>query len=207
MTKGSRAAAKQARPREILEAAFEEFSLRGYAATRLDDIAARVGVTKGTIYVYFENKETLFETMVIELSQPKLDTQPSLSVLQGQSATAALVQLLSGAYDEILEDPYSREILRLLIAEKNTFQSLSRRFRDNFAGPIFAALREILQKGTATGEFGAHAAAIDPFLILSPILGYIVLDMVLPGESPAGAAFLAGHIDMVKRLVAATTVP
>ncbi|MCK9910872.1 TetR/AcrR family transcriptional regulator, partial [Microbacteriaceae bacterium K1510] len=56
-----RARRKAERPSEILEAAFEEFALHGYAATRLEDVAARAGVTKGTIYIYFENKERVFE--------------------------------------------------------------------------------------------------------------------------------------------------
>src|ERR1700756_3568582 len=58
---------KAERPHEILEAAFAEFSRNGYAATTLDQIAERAGVTKGTIYVYFENKEHLFISMVREL--------------------------------------------------------------------------------------------------------------------------------------------
>ncbi|WP_224702300.1 TetR/AcrR family transcriptional regulator [Devosia aquimaris] len=206
MTKGSRAAAKQARPREILEAAFEEFSLRGYAATRLDDIAARVGVTKGTIYVYFENKETLFETMVVELSTPEHDTTPYLAELE-TSAASALEHLLRNVYAEALSDRYSREILRLLIAEKNTFQSLSRRFKDNFAGPVFGSLQQILQKGSETGEFAPQAASIDPFFILSPFLGYFVLDLVLPEDSPEADSFLGTHIEMVKRLVAPIAKP
>lgn len=206
MTKGSRAAAKQARPREILEAAFEEFSLRGYAATRLDDIAARVGVTKGTIYVYFENKETLFETMVVELSKPEHDTAPYLAELE-RSASVALEQLLRSVYAEALADRYSLEILRLLIAEKNTFRSLSRRFKDKFAGPVFDGLQQILQKGSDTGEFGPHAASIDPFFILSPFLGYLVLDLVLPDDSPDSGSFLDSHIEMTKRLVAHKIAP
>ena len=202
MTKGSRAAAKQARPREILEAAFEEFSLRGYAATRLDDIAARVGVTKGTIYVYFENKETLFETMVVELTRPEHDTAPYLAMLE-TSAAGAIEALFRDIYLETLPDRHAREVLRLLIAEKNVFQNLSRRFKDSFAGPVFEAIRTILDHGSQTGEFGPHAAGIDPFFILSPFLGYLIFDLVLPDDSPEPDTFLTSHMDMVRSLVLA----
>src|SRR5579864_8386623 len=65
---------KAERPKEILEAAFEEFSRNGYAATTLDQVAERAGVTKGTIYVYFESKEHLFISMVRELTKATLDT-------------------------------------------------------------------------------------------------------------------------------------
>ena len=60
---------KAERPQEILEAAFAEFSRNGYAMTTLDQIAERAGVTKGTIYVYFENKEHLFISMVREVTK------------------------------------------------------------------------------------------------------------------------------------------
>src|SRR5271170_8294196 len=65
---------KAERPQEILEAAFAEFSRNGYASTTLEQIAERAGVTKGTIYVYFENKEHLFISMVRELMKVTLDT-------------------------------------------------------------------------------------------------------------------------------------
>src|ERR1700674_5890393 len=65
---------KADRPKEILEAAFEEFSRNGYASTTLDQIAERAGVTKGTIYVYFENKEHLFISMVREITKSTFDT-------------------------------------------------------------------------------------------------------------------------------------
>src|SRR6202012_3104479 len=65
---------KAERPQEILEAAFTEFSRNGYASTALDQIAERAGVTKGTIYVYFENKEHLFISMVREITKTTFDT-------------------------------------------------------------------------------------------------------------------------------------
>src|ERR1700722_20379888 len=64
---------KAERPQEILDAAFVEFSRNGYAVTTLDRIAERAGVTKGTIYVYFENKEHLFISMVRDLTKPTLE--------------------------------------------------------------------------------------------------------------------------------------
>ena len=68
--KKRRARRKAERPGEILDAAFEEFIKRGYAATRLEDVAERAGVTKGTIYFYFETKERVFEEMIRHMSRP-----------------------------------------------------------------------------------------------------------------------------------------
>ena len=57
---------KEARPAELLAAALELFVEKGYAGTRLDDVAQRAGVSKGTLYLYFENKEDLFKAVVRE---------------------------------------------------------------------------------------------------------------------------------------------
>src|SRR6201992_2432473 len=78
---------KAERPQEILEAAFSEFSRNGYASTALDQIAERAGVTKGTIYVYFENKEHLFISMVREITKATFDTvHGMLETHQGSTA-------------------------------------------------------------------------------------------------------------------------
>ena len=80
---------KAERPQEILEAAFVEFSRNGYASTALDQIAERAGVTKGTIYVYFENKEHLFISMVHEVMKPPA-LQPKMARRLGSAQPWAM---------------------------------------------------------------------------------------------------------------------
>src|SRR5215475_7584066 len=82
---------KAERPQEIVEAAFAEFSRNGYATTTLDQIAERAGVTKGTIYVYFENKEHLFISMVREITKATLDTMQDMFA-RHQGSTADLLR-------------------------------------------------------------------------------------------------------------------
>src|ERR1700724_808949 len=86
---------KAERPQEILEAAFVEFSRNGYAMTTLDQIAERAGVTKGTIYVYFENKEHLFISMVREVTKTTLETVHDMFE-RHQGSTADLLRDLFG---------------------------------------------------------------------------------------------------------------
>src|SRR3974377_298098 len=86
---------KAERPHEILEAAFAEFSRNGYGMTTLEQIAERAGVTKGTIYVYFDNKETLFISMVRELMKAIMDT------------VADMVDRHEGSTAELLRDQFS----------------------------------------------------------------------------------------------------
>lgn len=95
----TRAEQKALRPIQILDAAFEEFVRCGFAGTRVEDIADRVGVTKGTVYVYFETKEKLFEAMINHFSVP---FQELLGITEGLSgsATDRLLSILGLLYDK-----------------------------------------------------------------------------------------------------------
>src|ERR1700691_989505 len=95
---------KAERPQEILEAAFTEFSRNGYATTTLDQIAERAGVTKGTIYVYFDNKEHLFMSMVRELMKVTLDTVQDMFERHEGSTADLLRAQFSFIYRNIVED-------------------------------------------------------------------------------------------------------
>src|SRR6516164_5137983 len=111
---------KAERPGEILEAAFVEFSRNGYATTTLDQIAERAGVTKGTIYVYFENKEHLFISMVREITKAAFDTVHAMFETHEGSTADLLRAQFSFMYAHIVEDKRRREVLRMLLDRKST---------------------------------------------------------------------------------------
>src|SRR3984957_4360525 len=119
---------KAERPHEILEAAFAEFSRNGYAVTTLDQIAERAGVTKGTIYVYFENKEHLFITMVREAVKATMDTVEDMFERHDGSTADLLREQFSFIYDHIVRDRRRREVVRLLIAAASRFPALADRY-------------------------------------------------------------------------------
>src|SRR5271163_2482722 len=106
---------KAERPQEIVEAAFAEFSRNGYAVTTLDQIAERAGVTKGTIYVYFENKEHLFISMVHEAMKASLDTIHDMFERHEGSTADLLRAQFSLIYQHLVEDRRRREVVRMLI--------------------------------------------------------------------------------------------
>ena len=103
---------KAERPIEILQAALEEFSLNGFAATRLEDVAARAGVTKGTIYGYFAGKEDLFVAMLKENSRATIDNLRTLTDDPRASAVHILKRHLTFVGDYMVENPCGRDILR-----------------------------------------------------------------------------------------------
>ena len=195
---GTRAERKQARPREILQAAFEEFSLRGYAATSVEHIADRVGVTKGTIYVYFSSKENLFESMVSELAQSSIDSSFYLSALYRGAAIDTLTAFLRDLYKAMVQDRYTSEISRFLVAEANSFGDLRRKYREAFALPVLATVQAIVEHGCETGEFRGEAADLDPFLLISPLLGLNVARHIDPEFKVATEQFVEQHILFIR---------
>ena len=93
---------KDARPQELLAAALEQFVERGYAATRLEDVAKRAGVSKGTLYLYFTNKEELFKAVVREnIVQAIGEAEQDAAVFEGHSGEL-LRTILMAWWDEIL---------------------------------------------------------------------------------------------------------
>src|SRR3974390_2351345 len=119
---------KAERPQEILEAAFSEFSRNGYATTTLEQIAERAGVTKGTIYVYFENKEHLFISMVREFTKRATETVQGIFETHEGSTADLLRAQFSFIYQHIVEDKRRREVLRMLIADAARFPELADRY-------------------------------------------------------------------------------
>jgi AcrR family transcriptional regulator len=189
---------KAERPKEILEAAFEEFSRNGYASTTLDQVAERAGVTKGTIYVYFENKEHLFISMVRELTKATLDTVMEMFE-QHQGSTAELLRAqFSFIYEHIVGDRRRREVLRMLIAEASRFPALADRYHEEIHKPCLDLLQKAIQRGIDRGEIRRSAVIDCPQVIIAPIalvdLWMILYDTRQPLDLKA---YFNAHLDLV----------
>ena len=144
---------KAQRPGEILAAAFEAFSERGFEATRVEEVAARAGVTKGTIYVYFETKEKLFEEMVRFYSRGILaDADAVLATTEG-SCTTKLRAFLSFVYGRCAYDRIGREILRFVVADGARFTRIVDDYYRNVLEPALILIDEVIQIGINNGEF------------------------------------------------------
>src|ERR1700723_321746 len=160
---------KAERPGEILEAAFSEFSRNGYATTTLDQIAERAGVTKGTIYVYFENKEHLFISMVHEFTKTTMDTVQGMFETHDGSTADLLRAQFSFIYEHIVEDRRRREVLRMLIAEAPRFPELADRYHQEILRPCLDMLRQAIQRGVDSGEFRNSSILNAPQIVIAPI--------------------------------------
>jgi AcrR family transcriptional regulator len=144
---------KEARPKEILDAALALFAERGFAATRLDDVALRAGVTKGTLYLYFPNKEELFEAVVRQALVPNLERGEAL--LDEAAAPAALMlERLMRNWAELALSP-AGAIPKIIIAEAGNFPELARFYREVVVDRGIELMRRVLRLGVDRGEFRA----------------------------------------------------
>lgn len=195
---GIRARRKAERPGEILEAAFEEFVLKGYAATRLEDVAARAGVTKGTIYFYFDSKEMLFASTIRELSKP---THAALAEEEGDrdcDIRGYLAAYLHRLYRFIVDDQRSREILRLLIAEAGRFPELVDEHCRACMDPVIERLRVRLEGEAAHGRIRPISLPEAADVVLGPALALNILLLMFANRRPLDAEkFVAAHLDLV----------
>ena len=189
---------KAERPQEILEAAFVEVSRYGYAATALDQIAERAGVTKGTIYVYFENKEHLFISMVREITKTKLDiVHGMLETHEGSTADLLRAQF-KYMYQHILEDNRRREVVRMLIAEASRFPQLADRYHEEILRPCLDMLRQAIQRGVDRGEIRKSAIVDFPQVVIAPIALVDLWIMMFGDRKPLDLkAYFEAHLDLV----------
>ena len=189
---------KAERPQEILEAAFVEFSRNGYAVTTLDKIAERAGVTKGTIYVYFDNKEHLFISMVRELMKVTLDTVQEMFERHDGSTADLLRAQFSFIYQHIVEDRRRREVVRMLIAEAPRFPALADRYHEEIHRPCMELLKQAIQRGIDRGEIRQSAVIDCPQVIIAPIALVDLWMMMYDDRQPLDLkAYFNAHLDMV----------
>lgn len=195
----TRAEQKAQRPREILDAAFEEFVEKGYAAARMDDVAARVGVTKGTVYLYFPTKEDLFEAVGNHMLTPFADLRAVIDGMRGPYADRLRDTLLL-AYDKLVRDRRMREFLRLTLAEGTRSPGIVDRHHDDFVAPLLDAVSMLVDQGVAAGEFSECPVAKVPHVIISSLIHLAVWHLMFGDRKPLDQdAFIEAHIDLVLR--------
>jgi AcrR family transcriptional regulator len=189
---------KAERPQEILEAAFSEFSRNSYAMTTLDQIAERAGVTKGTIYVYFENKEHLFISMVRELMKATLDTVQDMFERHEGSTADLLRAQFSFIYQHLVDDTRKREVLRMLIAEASRFPELADRYHEEILRPCLDMLRRAIQRGIDRGEIRNPSIIDSPQVVIAPIALFDLWLMLFGDRQPLDLkTYFDAHLDLV----------
>jgi len=198
---GVRRRQKEQRPGQILDAAFEEFAESGYAAARVEDVARRVGVTKGTIYFYFPSKEELFKAVCRSHLMPVFERIERLPQEFQGSAAGLLRALLELSYQDLVSNPRSREFIRLMIGEASRVPELVEFYRSELIDRGNSALRKALAQGVASGEFRADAAELlaeSPEILVAPSVLAALNRIVLGDEgAPDVERLFEAHLAVV----------
>jgi TetR/AcrR family transcriptional regulator len=194
---------KEARPQELLDAALELFVEKGFAATRSEEVAARAGVAKGTLYLYFPSKEDLLKAVVRE----------NLSALIAEGATIAgkfegsthelLVLLMQTWWERVGNTPASG-IFKIILTEMGNFPDFARFYVQEVIEPSHDLFTSVLQRGIDSGElrpvnvFEAVHVLIFPMLMLC-LHKHSLGACTGTGPMMDAPSFIRTHVDVVVR--------
>lgn len=160
---------KDARPQEILEAALAVFAEKGFAAARMDDIASRARVAKGTIYLYFPSKESVFRALVREMLVPRLNEAASF-VRDHHGSAADLLAHILRTLGHFIGTSERVVLPKIVIAEAGNFPDLARIYREELVERGLKLFGSIIEAGIARGEFRAVPIAHAARLCVAPLL-------------------------------------
>jgi AcrR family transcriptional regulator len=160
---------KEARPAEILDAALKVFAHKGFAAARMDDIAKEAGVTKGTIYLYFENKETVFKSLV-RASVGTTLAAATQDVKNFQGSARFLLRMVLTRVAQMLVESDRVVLPKIVISESSNFPWLAEFYRYEIIERGLELFISLLERGMAQGEFRRLPAAHVARLCVAPVL-------------------------------------
>jgi AcrR family transcriptional regulator len=175
---------KDARPGEILNAALACFAERGFAATRLDDVARRAGVTKGTLYLYFRNREELFEAVVRQSLVPYIEGLEAAVGGATEPAPVLLKGLMAG-WPEVISSPVSA-LPKLVITEAGNFPELARFYLNEVVHRSTAVIRQVIRTGIDRGEFREIDINATVMCVIAPVIFAMLWRHSLGLYEPAG---------------------
>ena len=195
---------KEARHQEIVDAGLTVFGERGFAAARLEDVAARAGVSKGTLYLYFPNKEELFKAAVREAILPNLEMAERL-LAGSQGPSFAVLETLQTLFAARVLKTRAGAIPKLIIAEAGNFPDLARFYHEEVIRRAFALLSAVLERGVARGEFRPVDVDSTVRLIVAPMLMSALWRSsfeALEDRPLDVSALLKAHLDALRRALA-----
>lgn len=188
---------KEDRPAEITQAALAAFAEKGYAGTRVDDVAKRAGVSKGLLYLYFKTKEDLFKAVIRSFLSPRIDAL--ISNIEETELSAE--EFLRGPFLEFatsLPKSPAKILIRLMIAEGPKHPDLIAWYWDNVVSRALDALRTLIKRGVDNGEFRNSALDEFPQLLITPIFFSMIWTLLFQPHTDLDTdRFIEAHVEMV----------
>lgn len=187
---------KDDRPGELIQAAQDVFVEKGFAATRLDEVAEKAGVSKGTIYLYFRNKEALFKEVIQSGLAPAVASVAALAAETDRPPAEQLRRFLEVWQRVMCETPLG-SLLKLLAAESGNFPEVAQWFNETVVRQAKGVIIGIVEAGIASGEFRPIRPEIVADIFASPLCLYALSDIW--GELASPDLFLGSAFEMLTR--------
>lgn len=193
--KDARAEKSAARRTAILAAALDVFSAEGFAAARLDDVAEKAGVAKGTIYLHFKDKEMLFQELIRTAISPFVAT---IEAAPSNIPFRMVADTISTNFVNEVLGTKRKNIIRLVMTEGRRFPKIAEFYFHEVVERSMKAIRKLIKAGIERGELKSDALAIFPQLIIAPALVAIIWDDLFERFEPLDKqAMLKTHFDIL----------
>jgi AcrR family transcriptional regulator len=184
------------RRQAIVAAGLDEFIARGFAATRLDDVAKRAGVAKGTIYLHFTDKEALFQELVRTALVPLIGRLMTPPVAGGSAR--GMVEAFAETFVREVVETRRGDIVRLIMAEGARFPSLAEFYYREVVERGMRGMRTLIEYGIARGEIDNQALLGFPQIVVAPAMVAVIWQGLFGKHAPLDAmAMLKVHIDLI----------
>ncbi len=187
---------KEDRPQEITEAALQAFAEKGYAATRVEEVAKRAGVSKGLMYLYFKTKEELFKAVVKSVVVRRVDQLIGSIESTDLSSEDFIRGPLSSFLKQVPGSPVAI-VIRLLISEGPRHPDLVDYYYDNVVSKGLAAITGFVERGVDRGEFRKSVVTELPQLFLAPVMLAIIWSIIFKTRELDTDKLIETQIDML----------
>ncbi|OSZ65532.1 TetR/AcrR family transcriptional regulator [Hydrogenophaga sp. IBVHS2] len=194
---------KEARPGELLEAALSLFVEKGFAATRVEEVAARAGVSKGTLFLYFPSKEELFKAVVRETIAGRFaEWNEEFERFEGDSVE--LVRYCMNSWWERIGQTQASGITKLVMSEAGMFPEIAAFYQQEVIRPGHDLIRRILQRGIDRGEFRALHLDYAVYSLIAPMIFLLMWKHSMSACTPSSApidplSFIDTQVDLLLR--------
>lgn len=187
---------KDARPDEIISAALAEFGDKGFASTSMGSIAARAGIARPTVYLYYPTKDAIFEAAVTDRMGGMVSRAQDIMAVDAPFDDM-LERVLRNYYDRIVGTD-AAVLIRVLIAEGGRFPALTAFFRTTMLGTLESLLATLISKGIARGEVRAQVQEMDLKVVIAPAVFTMVFGLIFgPMDADAKERFIRSHLALI----------
>jgi AcrR family transcriptional regulator len=187
---------KEDRPKEITEAAFQAFAENGYAATRVEEVASRAGVSKGLLYLYFKTKEELFKAVIRSVVIRRVDALVENVETTELTAEAFLRGPMLEFMKQVPNSPVA-VVIRLLLSEGHKHPDLVDYYYENVVNKGVQAITHFVEQGVQRGEFRESAVNKLPQLFLAPMMLSMIWKMMFTKRTLDTDKLMETQMDMI----------